>query len=469
MDRLVELFLTAEKKEKLFDVLLCGTKVWPYLRLEFFRLVERQILNCVMLPVPYRQVFRRGGKPCSPQEQESYEAAAIRVREGCNVLVINNKHRMVQEGEHLICPITGVFEEKNPELKFAYCTQVYERCKYTGIDPDRDIDNDMIRREPIWHWEDTEVREYVRKIGATLETYYDVALRSEFYKDAEAMVWYVWDCACYLGFYRRLLESVRPAAVLASSYYATINMLIIGEARRQGIKTVEMQHGTIGNEHVAYNCIEEHAVHCGAPDYLLTYGQFERESLRSFVPVSRLLPVGNPFLERKKQSLPPRLDSTPTLLVISFNMNNRALVEFALSMKREEPEMRVIYRFHPEEKIEQAVLEQLTRGNVECACDFSVSIYNLICQADYCVGTLSTALYEALCFNKPSFVLSWETDVSNWREAEKHMVHVRDAAEFRQLLSNRENWPDFAAVSRYFYHSDPEAVRKVWNTILREE
>lgn len=43
MNRYVEIFLDVEKNAGLFNECLYDLKIWPFLRLEMFRLIERQI------------------------------------------------------------------------------------------------------------------------------------------------------------------------------------------------------------------------------------------------------------------------------------------------------------------------------------------------------------------------------------------------------------------------------------------
>ena len=59
MDRNVELFLQAEKQYRLFDLPFAGENLWDYVRLETFRLIERQLLRSNLVPVPYRQGLQR--------------------------------------------------------------------------------------------------------------------------------------------------------------------------------------------------------------------------------------------------------------------------------------------------------------------------------------------------------------------------------------------------------------------------
>ena len=468
MDRYVELFLQTEEAEKLFDIPFGGEKIWMYLRLEVFRLIERQILRSNLVPVPYRQRFLEDGRVWSPAQKEAYEASLIQNLSGSDFLIINNKHRLVLYRDALTCPITGMLPKLYPH-RFGCCTQVYNRGKHQCYDRPEDIDHNRITRKPRLHFTEAELDAYVEALALLFGRAFQMELETPFYTDVAAHVRYVADMMCYTDFYARLLQAVRPKAVIVSSYYATINSLLLAEAQKLGIPSIEVQHGTIGNEHVAYNFLRKPTKTDCLPDYLAAYGQFERDALRNFVEPHKLIPIGNLFLNQIRRDHADRAVAAAekkNVLIVSFNMDNGKLVQFTLELKKHRPDWEITYRFHPEEKIEEATLQALEAAGVCCAADFQVSIYSLIMQADYIVGTKSTVLYEAMCFSKPTWVLQTE-EPSAWREAEKRMPHVQTAADFLEKL---EDNGDALARSAYFYSQNgEETMGQLLKALLEEK
>lgn len=458
MDKYVELFLQTEEKYNLFDVPFAGENIWMYLRLEVFRLIERQILRSNLVPVPYRQVFLNDNSFWTDEEKNSYEESVIRSRQGCDFLVINNKHRFVMYQGDVFCPITGMLAQLFP-YRFAFCTQVYNRGKFQRYDHENDINHNKIAKKPRLFFDEPSLEAYVAMLASLFGDAYQMKLEPPFYKDVAAHIRYVSDMMSYSDFYARLLRETRPKAVIVSSYYATIDALIIAEADRLGIPTIEIQHGTIGNEHVAYNFLRKPRQTDCLPDYLASYGQFEQEALRNFVAPGHMIPIGNLFLNRIRRDLMQAAAPDPqkkNVLIVSFNMDNAKLVDFTLDLKKLRPQWEITYRFHPEEKIEEATVRALSSAGVICAMDFQVSIYMLIMQSDYIIGTKSTVLYEAMCFGKPSYVLQTEEDLSQWREAEKRMPHIRSAQEFLRTAEHPDSEDSLHLRSAYFYRQNGE-------------
>lgn len=454
MDQYVELFLRTEEKEKLFDLPFGGEKIWMYLRLEVFRLVERQILRSNLVPVPYRQRFLEDDAEWSTEERQAYEDSVIQNLMDSDFLIINNKHRFVNWGGELICPITGMLPKLYP-YRFGCCTQVYNRGNFQCYDGPEDINYSKILRIPRLVFTEDELEAYVAKIAALFGDAYQMVLEQPFYTDVAAHVRYVANMMCYTAFYARLLRTVRPKAVIVSSYYATIDSLILAEAEKLGIPTIEMQHGTIGNEHVAYNFLSRPEMTSCLPDYLAAYGQFEKDALRNFVEPDNMIPVGNLFLNRIRSDLTVEASENSEnkrVLIVSFNMDNGKLVQFTMDLKRCRPQWEIIYRFHPEEKIEEETLSMLQTAGIICSADFQTSIYALIMKSDYLVGTKSTVLYEAMCFSKPSWVLQTERP-DQWREAEKRMPHIQSAEDFLNQLADAS---DPLNRSAYFYSQNGE-------------
>ena len=456
MDRYVEQFLRTEETERLFERPFMGKNIWMYLRLEVFRLIERQILRSNLVPVPYRQCFLEDCIDWSPKEQTEYEESVIQKLMGSDFLIINNKHRFVRWGEELVCPITGMLPKLYP-YRFGCCTQVYNRGKFQCYDHPEDINHNRITRKSQLIFSEEELNAYVTNLALLFGQAYQIVLEQPFYTDVAAHIRYVANMMCYTDFYARLLQAVQPKAVIVSSYYATIDSLILAEADSLGIPTIEIQHGTIGNEHVAYNFLRRPKQTDCLPDYLAAYGQFERDTLRNFVEPEKMIPVGNLFLNQVRRDLSSKLakgGERKRVLIISFNMDNGKLVQFTLDLKKFRPNWEIVYRFHPEEKIMAETLHALEEAGVICAADFQISIYSLITEADWLVGTKSTVLYEAMCFSKPSWVLQTE-ESDQWREAEKRMPHVLSAEDFLDKLGEDT---DSLNRSAYFYRQNGEAT-----------
>ena len=104
--------------------------------------------------------------------------------------------------------------------------------------------------------------------------------------------------------YKIIYKFLRPKMIFIVSYYD--NMAAINAAKELGIRVVEVQHGSIGNEHPAYNTLLDLD---GAyfPDYLLAFGERDiAPFVRSkYIDHENVCPIGSYYLEYVKEQLKP--------------------------------------------------------------------------------------------------------------------------------------------------------------------
>lgn len=101
--------------------------------------------------------------------------------------------------------------------------------------------------------------------------------------------------------YKILYNSLQPRAIFFVEYYRDIAR--VKAAKELGIKTIEVQHGSIGSEHPAYNSqlkIDSEYY----PDLLFAYGEGEKQKLpESFIyKADQIYPVGNFIIDYINES-----------------------------------------------------------------------------------------------------------------------------------------------------------------------
>lgn len=219
------------------------------------------------------------------------------------------------------------------------------------------------------------------------------------------------------SFYPRLLDRVRPRAVILVVHYSRRCMAMTELARERGIPVIELQHGLIGPTHLAYNYAPGRCPEM-FPDYLFTFGDFWREITPGLpLPAERAPAVGFEWLDRHRREAIAEASGTTgdprTLLFLSQGSIGKELSRLAVeTSERLDPRRwRVRYRLHPGEKhgwerrypwLEGAALEvdEGARG-----------VYDAFAAADAQVGVYSTAVYEGLTFGLRTLVArlpGWE-------------------------------------------------------------
>jgi len=101
-----------------------------------------------------------------------------------------------------------------------------------------------------------------------------------------------------------LFRLLRPKAVLLTCYYG--REPVVKAAKSLGIKVIEVQHGLIGKEHMAYNVYCDIDRSC-FPDHLLVFGEQELttfDNLR-FIDPANVHPVGSFYIDYVKATYRP--------------------------------------------------------------------------------------------------------------------------------------------------------------------
>ncbi len=203
-------------------------------------------------------------------------------------------------------------------------------------------------------------------------------------------------------------RSSRVAFVHSASYmkwYGIITRLL----HDHGFQVVEVQHGYISSEHVAYNypraCLDDpnHPCRGYLPDHLLLFGKFWSRGIRT---PARTHVMGYPHLNRLADRVRNKIISEPTsILIISQGYVTERMVEVALALNRGFPERTIHFKLHPGEvPFTERYGSLLGVRNIIVEADRD--IHELIAMCGVIVGYFSTALFEALKFgDKRLFLL----------------------------------------------------------------
>lgn len=216
----------------------------------------------------------------------------------------------------------------------------------------------------------------------------------------------VFELVARAALYDRLLDRVRPRAVIVVVGYGYRCLPLVAAARRRSVPTIELQHGMIGPTHLAYNYAPGVRPE-GFPDYLLTFGEFWRKSARLPLPRTRTPALGFAWLDRHRI---PRQDTERAwprrILVLSQGTIgaelSRLVVEIANLLPPDRYHLR--YKLHPGEiPFWRERYPWLARSGLEVV-DHPTTIYGELAAADIQIAVYSTAMYEGLAYGLTTFI-----------------------------------------------------------------
>lgn len=181
----------------------------------------------------------------------------------------------------------------------------------------------------------------------------------------------------------------------------------IGAAHDLGLEVIELQHGVISPYHLGYSYPGRPDV-AQQPDQFWTFGSFWPEvvDLPSRT-TSRV--VGAAHLPR---TLPHSVARDPNLvLVLSQGTVSEPLGDWAMALRRQRPDLHVVFRLHPSERISSERCHDLAAAGVEVSTGDdprnstgAATTYWWQARATWQLGASSTALFEGMALGSRTLV-----------------------------------------------------------------
>lgn len=154
----------------------------------------------------------------------------------------------------------------------------------------------------------------------------------------------------------KLLTKLQPQKIIEVVSYSPDNMMINEVADKLDIETIELQHGTMGNEHIAYNfrtkrCIPQF------PKRILLFSDYWKETTRFPIDKKNIISVGFPYLEeeinKRKDKVIQKKNGKKKILFISQASIGVKLVKLALDLNNlinndiMKNEFEILFKLHP--------------------------------------------------------------------------------------------------------------------------
>lgn len=216
--------------------------------------------------------------------------------------------------------------------------------------------------------------------------------------------------------YKKLLLKLRPKLILEVVYYTPNKMIINEIAKELNIPVIELQHGTMGMHHIAYNFLDKNQLPY-FPDQIMLFSNYWKEHTRFPINRNNLLVTGFPYLERRvneTKHLDKGNKNEVNILFISQTTIGEKLSKFAVELyellNEKNENVRIMYKFHPSESVnweERFPWLAKYKDNIDVISDNTRSIYEYFAISDIQVGVYSTALFEGLAYQLETYVVKY--------------------------------------------------------------
>lgn len=210
--------------------------------------------------------------------------------------------------------------------------------------------------------------------------------------------------------YERLLDHVRPRLIVVVIGYRLLHQILTQVAHRRGVRVVELQHGTLGPAHPAYNFAPGRRPE-SFPDDLLLFGELWRTLTPGLpLPAERTPAIGHAWLELQRERFVRAAASTGAarrVLFLSQRSIGRPLSQLAAELHALAPAgaLEITYRLHPSEAVGwRTAYPELARSGVAVQAADSQPLHAAMAAADAQVGVYSTSLLEGLAFELDTYL-----------------------------------------------------------------
>lgn len=279
-----------------------------------------------------------------------------------------------------------------------------------------------------------ELREPMKELG----DFYGVDVDVE--KICEIILKYYYIYKIKLPYFSKILRKYQPRMIVQVVGYNMDCMIMNELTHDSDVPTVELQHGTIGKEHLMYGFNNENGkkeIRQFAKN-LFCFSDFFLKGTK--LPQTKVWSIGYPFLERMKETYPPKQnkDSGITILFLSQLRYGKELAEIAGKCRSILKDVRIIYKLHPKEfAVWRELYPGLRLDGIEVVDNMDKNVYQCFAEADVQVGGNTTAIYEGLAYELPTFILDYE-ELGEARELYIEGVAqiFKDAEELVNLLNN---------------------------------
>lgn len=402
-----EKFQLFEYERRLFEIEICNTNIWEFIRIPIFLLLKKKLVSESISSNSSTIKVGIGGL----KEYIKCIFSFQKEIKNTDILFFNHPRRRL-ENDYYSDIYTDTFL---PYVSFKYA--VLERFyKFNHLKPVQtknliyfdkiEFPAIFINYLPFKNIRDKTELSKIEKLENDIRDFWGVEIK-QLRKIIEKNV------SRYKYVYprlKKLLSTINPklfVVVVSYSFYTQIAIII---AKQLNIPTAELQHGVVGKLHYAYNYPKDALVN-SFPDYFLSWGKFWVKNTRMPILKDNIIDIGFPYLEKFKLNNVRKIEKSNQIVVLSQMRDD--IAKFAFDLATMINTYTIIFKAHPTEyssvHTNYPYLSEL--NNIRVIANDNIPLYNLFAECSLVIGVSSTALIEGLAFDCPIMILQvpgWE-------------------------------------------------------------
>lgn len=259
--------------------------------------------------------------------------------------------------------------------------------------------------------------------------------------------WYVSFEKYASKYYEKILKQLSPKCLIEvytpNHQIALLNTV----AHKLGIPVIDIQHGAIGNyEPIMYSYYQKRS-YAHLSDYIFVFGDYWKRKSNFHVNSNCVIPVGIPFLENNVKKMRLYTEKTNTIVIISQARYSKLFYDLALTLQRDykiSSQNKILLKLHPYEYslYKQGYYKNLENEGIQVAAGLNKHLYDYFRMATCVIGVNSTALYEALAFNKPIYIYKNKYGTENLVELSNSIPLINIFENIEMLIEQIKNMKD---------------------------
>ncbi len=435
-------FLKFEEEYNMFDKEINGFYFWGQVRFYIFKkIMESLSIN----KTNYFENVKTKDKIFNENIFTSILKSPLFIKKK-KFLIINTHHRILENGKYK-CKYTDylsdILENKTQclELRSAYKHKTPTYCNNTKYTDFLDLFSDLYFKilNKTFNFSKLDLQE-INDIATSLHKEFNIdndfsikILKNSylFYKSNKGIINYI-------------LRKTKPKYLFITSSYTKHNNLLTYLAQKQNITVIELQHGIISPYHIGYNTLHKKQT-LGIPDKIILFGNYWRKNIN--IPIENknihISGFDNLITNLNKFSTSNTDINTKEILIISQWTITDKIIKFSNELLNliNKKKYRLRIRFHPAEyKNWQKNYPELIDSNIIINNNNEQGLYQNIVNSEFVIGCYSTALYEAVAFNKKIFVLAingLELHVEDLY-MNNYAIKIKNAKEFIEAIKTNK-------------------------------
>lgn len=274
--------------------------------------------------------------------------------------------------------------------------------------------------------------------------------------------------------FRKLLSKINPKIVIEITSYNMNSLSLTYAAKKMNIPVIELQHGVMGKNHIAYNYGKIQNLET-FPDYIFLFGQYWKDVTKFPVNSSNIKTVGWPYFDSRIRENTKAMvcKEQKTIIFISDGQNGKKMsrIAFDLSNQINMNNYNIIYKLHPGEYLRwKNEYSWLIESKIEVVDNSEKDIHYYFKQSDIQIGVRSTAIYEGLAYSLFTIILKLEFHEDMDDLCSLKYAHFAESVDEIIKLIEFSNTEDLKTINtEYFWKKDSlNNMKHEIDTILRK-